>query len=88
MVYLDGLQGENPDETIYATPEGNEFHKSLLKAGVPSGYFVPLIHHGEAIAVMQLTKFTALPLKAQAADRLEAVSIQLGAAVQKIANCQ
>jgi formate hydrogenlyase transcriptional activator len=81
LVYLDELQGEQTDTIIYGSPEGKRFYKLLLKEGVPSGYFVPLIHNDVVIAVMQLTKYAAMPLKPQTTEFLNALAIQLAIAV-------
>jgi formate hydrogenlyase transcriptional activator len=80
-VYLDGSQGENADPEIYDTPEGRRFYQLLLKEGVPSGYFLPLIHKGQAIAVLQLTKYAGAKFKTQQAEFLKAVAGQLAVAV-------
>jgi formate hydrogenlyase transcriptional activator len=81
LVYMDGSQGESPDPEIYNTPEGKRFYQLLLKEGVPSGYFLPLIHKGEAIAVLQLTKYAGGKFKTQQADFLKALAGQLAIAV-------
>jgi formate hydrogenlyase transcriptional activator len=81
LVYLDGSHGENPDPEIYDTPEGERFYQLLLKEGVPSGYFLPLIHKGEAIAVLQLTKYAGAKFKTQQAEFLKALAGQLAMAV-------
>jgi formate hydrogenlyase transcriptional activator len=81
LVYMDGSQGENPDPEIYDTPEGKRFYQLLLKEGVPSGYFLPLVHKGEAIAVLQLTKYAGAKFKTQQADFLKALADQLAIAV-------
>jgi formate hydrogenlyase transcriptional activator len=81
LVCLDRVQGEQPDPEIYGTPEGREFYQFLLQAGVPSGYFLPLVHRGEVVGVIQLVKYAALPLKTQTAEFLHALGNQLAAAV-------
>ena len=81
LVCLDGMQADRPDPEIYGTPEGRQFYQLLLKEGVPSGYFLPLVRGGDVIAVMQLTKYTGKPLKAQEAEFLSALASQLSAAV-------
>jgi formate hydrogenlyase transcriptional activator len=81
LVYLDGSQGEDPDPEIYDTPEGKRFYQQLLKEGVPSGYFLPLVHKGEAIAVLQLTKYAGAKFKTQQADFLKALAGQFATAV-------
>jgi formate hydrogenlyase transcriptional activator len=81
LVYMDGCQGENPDPDIHDTPEGNNLYEPLLKEGVPSGYFLPLVHKGEAIAVLQLMKYAGANFKTQQADFLKAFAGQLAMAV-------
>ncbi len=81
LVYMDGSQGENPDPDIHDTPEGNSLYEPLLKEGVPSGYFLPLVHKGEAIAVLQLMKHAGANFKTQQADFLKAFAGQLAMAV-------
>ena len=81
LVYLDGSQGENPDPEIYDTPEGKRFYQLLLKEGVPSGYLLPLVHKGDPIAVLQLTKYAGAKFKTQQADFLKALAGQLAVAV-------
>jgi formate hydrogenlyase transcriptional activator len=78
LVYMDA---DRPDADIYGTPEGEEFYQLLLKVGVPSGYFLPLIHKDEVIAVMQLTKYTGATFKTQQAEFLTALAGQLAVAV-------
>jgi formate hydrogenlyase transcriptional activator len=53
----------------------------LQKEGVTSGYFVPLIHGGNVIAVIQLAKYAAGGVKTQQADFLSALASQLSVAV-------
>ena len=81
LVCLNNVKAEHPDPEIYGTPEGQEFYQLLLKGGVPSGYFLPLVRGDEVIAVMQLTKYGRKPLKAQEAEFLSALAGQLSAAV-------
>jgi formate hydrogenlyase transcriptional activator len=78
LVYLDG---DRPDPDIYDTPEGKDFYKLLLKVGVPSGYFLPLIHGDDVIAVMQMTKYNGGTFKPQQAEFLTALAGQLSVAV-------
>jgi formate hydrogenlyase transcriptional activator len=81
LVYMDGSQGETPNPDIYNTPEGRSFYQLLLNEGVPSGYFLPLIHKGDVIAVIQLTKYAGAKFKAQQTDFLRALAGQLSTAV-------
>jgi formate hydrogenlyase transcriptional activator len=81
LVYMDGSQGDQPDPEIYDTPEGKRFYQLLLTEGVPSGYFLPLVHKGEAIAVLQLTKYAGVKFKTQQADFLKTLAGQLSIAV-------
>jgi formate hydrogenlyase transcriptional activator len=81
LVYMDGSQGNKPNPEIYDTPEGKRFYQLLLTEGVPSGYFLPLVHKGEAIAVLQLTKYAGVKFKTQQADFLKALAGQLSIAV-------
>jgi formate hydrogenlyase transcriptional activator len=81
LVCLDGVQGDGADPEIYGTQEGENFYQILLKEGVPSGYFLPLIQGGNVIAVMQLTKYAGGPLKTQQAEFLSALASQLSVAV-------
>jgi len=81
LVYMDGSQGDKPNPEIYDTPEGKRFYQLLLTEGVPSGYFLPLVHKGEAIAVIQLTKYAGVKFKTQQADFLKALAGQLSIAV-------
>jgi formate hydrogenlyase transcriptional activator len=81
LVYMDGSQGDKPNPEIYDTPEGKHFYQLLLTEGVPSGYFLPLIHKGEVIAVLQLTKYAGVKFKTQQADFLKALAGQLSIAV-------
>jgi formate hydrogenlyase transcriptional activator len=53
----------------------------LLTEGVPSGYFLPLVHKGEVIAVIQLTKYAGVKFKTQQADFLKTLAGQLSIAV-------
>ena len=53
----------------------------LLREGVPSGYFLPLIRGDEVIAVLQLTKYAGKALKVQEAEFLTALASQLSTAV-------
>jgi formate hydrogenlyase transcriptional activator len=75
------VQSSGPEPEIYETPEGENFYQMLLKEGVPSGYFLPLVHGGSVIAVMQLTKYAAGAVKTQQADFLSALASQLSVAV-------
>jgi formate hydrogenlyase transcriptional activator len=81
LVYLDGSQGENPNPEIYDTPEGRVFYQLLLKEGVPSGYFLPLVDKGESIAVMQLTKYAGANYRPQEAAFLSALAGQMSIAI-------
>jgi formate hydrogenlyase transcriptional activator len=81
LVCLNNVKADQPDTEIYGTPEGQEFYQLLLKEGVPSGYFLPLIRGDQVIAVMMLTKYGRKPLKAQEAEFLSALTGQLSAAV-------
>lgn len=81
LVYLDGQQGAQAASRIYRSPEGQKFYNFLLREGIPSGYFLPLIHHGEVVAVMQLAKYAAVPLINQTTEFLNALASQLAAAV-------
>jgi formate hydrogenlyase transcriptional activator len=81
LVYMDGSQGDKPDREIYDTPEGKRFYQLLLTEGVPSGYFLPLVLKGKAIAVLQLTKYAGVKFKTQQADFLKALAGQLSIAV-------
>jgi formate hydrogenlyase transcriptional activator len=81
LVYMDGSQENKPDPEIYDTPEGKRFYQLLLTEGVPSGYFLPLVHKGEAIAVIQLTKYAGVKFKTQQADFLKTLAGQLSIAV-------
>jgi len=74
LVCLDGVQSSGPDPEIYGTPEGEDFYQMLLKEGVSSGYFLPLVHGGNVIAVMQLTKYAAGAVKTQQGDFLSALA--------------
>ncbi len=74
LVCLDGVQSSGPDPEIYGTPEGENFYQMLLKEGVSSGYFLPLVHGGNVIAVMQLTKYAAGAVKTQQGDFLSALA--------------
>jgi formate hydrogenlyase transcriptional activator len=80
-VCLNNVKADQPDTEIYGTPEGQEFYQLLLKEGVPSGYFLPLMRGDQVIAVMMLTKYGRKPLKAQEAEFLTALTGQLSAAV-------
>lgn len=62
---MDGSQGQVAPTNIYDTAEGKCFYELLLKEGVPSGYFLPLIVKGKTIAVMQLTKYAGATFKTQ-----------------------
>jgi formate hydrogenlyase transcriptional activator len=81
LVCLNNVKADQPDTEIYGTPEGQEFYQLLLKEGVPSGYFLPLMRGDQVIAVMMLTKYGRKPLKAQEAEFLSALTGQLSAAV-------
>ena len=81
LVYMDGAQGDTPPPEIYDTPEGSRFYRLLLEEGIPSGYFVPLIHNGKPIAVMQLTKYAGTKFRTQQTDFLNALAGQLSIAV-------
>jgi formate hydrogenlyase transcriptional activator len=81
LVCLNNVNSDHPDPEIYGTPEGQEFYQLLLKEGVPSGYFLPLMRGDEVIAVIMLTKYDRKPLKAQEAEFLSALTGQLSAAV-------
>ena len=81
LVYMDGSQGENSDPDIYDTPESKHFYDLLLNEGLPSGYFLPLVHKGESIAVLQLMKYAGANFKTQQADFLKAFAGQLAIAV-------
>jgi formate hydrogenlyase transcriptional activator len=81
LVYMDGSQGDKPNPEIYDTPEGKRFYQLLLTEGVPSGYFLPLVHKGAVIAVLQLTKYAGVKFKTQQADFLKALAGQLSIAV-------
>ena len=81
LVCLDEAQSSGPDPEIYGTPEGENFYRMILKEGLPSGYFLPLVHGGNVIAVMQLTKYAAGAVKTQQADFLSALASQLSVAV-------
>ena len=81
LVSLDHLSSNSPDPEIYGTPEGQEFYDFLLREGVPSGYFLPLVRGKDVIAVMQLTKYAGKVLKVQEAQFLTALANQLSAAV-------
>ena len=81
LVYLDAAESDRADPGIYGTPEGQEFYQRLLKRGIPSGYFLPLIHKDEVIAVMQLTKYASYTFKTQRAEFLTALAGQLSVAV-------
>ncbi len=81
LVCLDEAQSSGPDPEIYGTPEGENFYRMILKEGLPSGYFLPLVHGGNVIAVMQLTKYATGAVKTQQADFLSALASQLSAAV-------
>jgi formate hydrogenlyase transcriptional activator len=81
LVYMDGSQGGNPDPDISDTPESKHFYELLLNEGLPSSYFLPLVHKGEAIAVLQLVKYAGANLTTQQADFLKAFSGQFAMAV-------
>ena len=81
LVCLDGAEGDQPNSEIYGTPEGKVFYQRLLSVGVPAGYFLPLIHKNEVIAVMQLTNYGGATLKSQQAEFLSAFASQLSVAV-------
>ena len=81
LVYMDGSQGDKPNPEIYDTPEGKHFYQLLLTEGVPSGYFLPLVHKGEVISVLQLTKYAGVKFKTQQADFLKTLAGQLSIAV-------
>jgi formate hydrogenlyase transcriptional activator len=57
LVCLNNVNSHDPDLEIYGTTEGQEFYQLLLKEGVPSGYFLPLMRGDEVIAVIMLTKY-------------------------------
>jgi formate hydrogenlyase transcriptional activator len=80
LVRLD-YEANRPDPAIYGTPEGEEFYKVLRQEGAPAGYFLPLIHRNEVIAVIQLMTHADGILKTQQADFLLALAGQLSAAV-------
>ncbi len=81
LVRLDNVKPDRPDPEIYGTPEGQRFYQLLLKEGVPSGYFLPLVRGDDVIGVMQLTKYGGKPLKGQEAEFLSALASQLSAAI-------
>jgi len=81
LVCLNNVNSHNPDLEIYGTPEGQEFYQLLLKEGVPSGYFLPLMRGDEVIAVIMLTKYDRKLLKAQEAEFLSALAGPLSTAV-------
>jgi formate hydrogenlyase transcriptional activator len=81
LISLDEAQSNEPDREIYGTPEGEHLYQMLRKEGVRSGYFLPLVHGRNVIAVMQLTKYAAGPVKTQQADFLSALASQLSVAV-------
>jgi formate hydrogenlyase transcriptional activator len=81
LVCLNGAQDDRPYPEIYGTPEGQRFYQLLLKEGIPKGYFLPLIHKSEVIAVLQLTNYAEGILKTQQADFLCALAGQLSVAV-------
>jgi formate hydrogenlyase transcriptional activator len=74
LVCLERGKDKQPDPAIYDTPEGERFYQLVLKQGIPTGYFLPLIHGGEAIGVMQLTKYA--PAQSQDPDAEGAVKTQ------------
>ncbi len=81
LVRLGGCRGKEIHTVIYGTPEGEKFYPRLPKEGVPSGYFLPLIHDGEVIGVTQLTKYAAVPVKTQTPEFLNALAGGLAVAV-------
>jgi len=74
LVCLERGKDKQPDPAIYDTPEGERFYQLVLKQGIPTGYFLPLIHGGEAIGVMQLTKYA--PAQSQDPDAEGAIKTQ------------
>jgi len=81
LVSLDGLNNKQLVAEIYGSPEGQSFFQRLLKVGVPSGYFLPLIHNDKVIAVMQLATDASASLKPQHVEFLTALAGQLSVAV-------
>ena len=81
LVWLERSSDGRPDPEIYGSSEGQKFYELLLKEGVPSGYFLPLIQRDHVIAVLQLTKYGNEPLKASEGEFLSALASQLSVAV-------
>jgi formate hydrogenlyase transcriptional activator len=79
-VRLD-YEEDKPDAGIYGSPEGKRFYGVLRREGTPAGYFLPLIHGNEVIAVIQLMTHTNGAPKTEQADFLSTLASQLSAAV-------
>jgi formate hydrogenlyase transcriptional activator len=81
LVCLGDPEEARRDPDIFGSDEGRAFYGLVLAEGQPAGYFLPLIHEGEVIAVLQLKKYAGDGLLPQERDFLSALAAQITLAV-------
>ena len=81
LVCLGDPDEARRDPDIFGSEAGRAFYRLVLAEGQPAGYFLPLVHQGEVIGVLQLKKYAGQGLQPQERDFLAALAAQISLAV-------